>query len=33
MHCAFFEAEAVDNADSTMEFDEQEAMDKLSEVV
>ena len=33
MHGAFFEAEAVDNADSTMEFDEQEAMDKLSEVV
>ena len=33
MHGAFFEAEAVDNADSSMEFDEQEAMDKLSEVV
>ena len=33
MHGAFFETEAVDNADSAMEFDEEEALEKLQEVV
>lgn len=33
MHGAFFEAEAIDDADSSQEFDEEEALEKLQEAI